>query len=207
MATANGWRRVARVVLEGLDQVVGTPEETTSLIDPAIAKFEAQVQLLRAIRCGASIEEATAGYVDPAPDGVSPTTLLEDARRNIQRRRSLHGLACGVPLCANKLGLGPNEAWREIWESCNRTALRFTRRMEECLRNAASLYMAARDAIDLASVLPIGAPLRVAWMEAAELLTVDAVREARALHNRVVLMRQILLLQSRISTHILQPAL
>lgn len=190
-----------------LEQAVGTLEDAVRLIDPAIAKFQAQAGLLRAIRGGATLEEAAAGYVDPVPAGVHPTALLEDARRDIKRRRSLHGLARGLPLCAHALGLVPDAETRQRWGSCNVAALTHARNAQMRLRNAASFYMAAGDAIDLASVLPFQAPLRLAWMGAAERLTRLAVREATMARDNMVMMRQAVGMQSLVAMGILGPAL
>ncbi|KAF6983663.1 hypothetical protein CFC21_001802 [Triticum aestivum] len=188
MADANRWRGAAHVVSQAFAQAVGVPEEVLRSINLAIAKLEARAGLLRAIRDGATLEEATAGYVEPGPDGVLPAALLEDARRGIKRRRSLHSLARGLPLCARALGRAPDAETIQRWEICNVAVLTYARRAQMGLRNAASFYMAAGDAIVLASVLPFGAPLRVAWMGAAERLTRLAAREATMARDNMFMM-------------------
>ncbi|XP_048547837.1 uncharacterized protein LOC125532022 [Triticum urartu] len=188
MADANRWRGAAHVVSQAFAQAVGVPEEVLRSINLAIAKLEARAGLLRAIRDGATLEEATAGYVEPGPDGVLPAALLEDARRGIKRRRSLHSLARGLPLCARALGRAPDAETIQRWEICNVAVLTYARRAQMGLRNAASFYMAAGDAIVLASVLPFGAPLRVAWMGAAERLTRLASREATMARDNMFMM-------------------
>ncbi|KAM3408774.1 hypothetical protein ACQJBY_001690 [Aegilops geniculata] len=206
MANANRWWGAANVVSQAFAQAAGIPEEVFRSINLAIAKLEARAGLLRAIRDGATLEEATAGYVEPGPLGVLPATLLEDARRGIKRRRSLHALARGLPLCAHALGRAPDAETSQRWESCNVFALTYARRAQMRLRNAASFYIAAMDAIDLASVLPFGAPLRIAWMGAAERLTRLAAREATMARDNMVMMGLAVAQQAWIAKAMMGPA-
>ncbi|CAM0956693.1 unnamed protein product [Alopecurus aequalis] len=200
---ANEWQELAMTVRDTLQEAC-TSVEALRLIDLATTKLQALAEVLRAVRLGAPHAAAADGYVDPAPVGVDPATLLEDARRDINHRSTLQCQAITVLLlCYERMNLDPSTETVESCDIHSSVALGNATDALLRLRDAASFAKAAIDALDMAGQSPADSPLRRAWLTAAEQMEDTAINEVTQARNRVTTMGEALSLQLLDSLNIL----
>jgi hypothetical protein len=182
---ADEWQKLALAVRATLRQASAS-HEATRLIDLATIKLMAQREALRANRAGVAFR-----YVELGPAGVSPASLLEAARRVIQRCSVCHGLAdSALPLCLDGLGLVLSAEAVQSWATHSSDALRNAEEAQVCLRNGVSFATAAIDAVGVATpLLPAGVILQWAWLIAAEQLQNKAIKEVCLARNHLREMR------------------
>jgi hypothetical protein len=183
---ADEWGKLALAVRATLLQASAS-HEATRLIDLATIKLMAQREALRANRAGV----ASFRYVELGPAGVSPASLLEAARRVIQRCSVSHGLAdSALPLCLEGLGLVLGVEAVQSWATHSSNALTNAEEAQVCLRNGVSFATAAIDAVGVATpLLPAGVILQWAWLIAAEQLQNKAIKEVCLARNHLREMR------------------
>jgi hypothetical protein len=194
-AAMDEWEELAWRVPETL-MLVSCEMEATRLIEVAHSNLQVRGTLFRRIHLGMPAAIAMNLFGDPAAEGVIPTEILEEARREISQSGARHGKTRHVfaRYVVAHLGVQQDDPAYRSWEVHHQDAIRFTDKALEKVSEAASHAEAAKDAVDIAETL-LSQPqpplqLWAEWTSAAEKLVDQAALEATLALDEVLRARQ-----------------
>jgi hypothetical protein len=184
------WTALARAVPDTLLRVAADTIGLLGALDTAHRKVAAVINLLLGIRRGdvAAISLGSDG-VREQPDA---RTVLDDARRELDRLGELHHMASQVfVLYATRLGPEVDQQ-SQTWAGNHGKTVGHGSRALQSLRYAASHVRAGKDALLMAQLFPRLSPEWTAWASTALYLFRSAIVEeikarhaARRMHDAV----------------------
>uniref|UniRef100_A0A0D9UWY6 Uncharacterized protein n=1 Tax=Leersia perrieri TaxID=77586 RepID=A0A0D9UWY6_9ORYZ len=170
--------------------LIATETESSRLINVARSKLDSRVGLLRSIRQGTPTNDALKNFVDPDPEGVLPTVILEDARdeitRNAQEQATIHDIFASY---AAFLGIQDEPPYTR-WFASHQEAVGHTNNALYLLGTAVLDFEEARGAVGTMGNLPYYCPLWEEWALNGQNLTRLADLEANLALNAMIRARQ-----------------